>query len=84
MPKLKTHKSTSKRFRRSKGGKGKLLRTRAGQGHLRRKKRDSRKRRFYRMKVVTHSGTRNRVRRLLPNNSRIDTRSSNPQDQPDS
>jgi ribosomal protein L35 len=74
MPKIKTHKSTSKRFRRTKGGKGKLARTRAGQGHLRRKKNPSRKRTFYRMKVVTHGGLRNRVRRLLPGYSGLDIR----------
>ncbi len=74
MPKMKTHKSTSKRFRRTKGGKGKLVRTRAGQGHLRRKKRDSRKRRFYQTKVVTQAGLRNRVRRLLPGKSSLDIR----------
>ena len=34
MPKMKTHKSTSKRFRISKGGKGKLMRTQAGQEPL--------------------------------------------------
>lgn len=74
MPKLKTHKSTSKRFRRTKGGKGKLMRTRAGQGHLRRNKRSSRKRRFYQMKAVTPTGIRDRVRHLLPNNSSLDIR----------
>lgn len=78
MPKLKTHKSTSKRFRRTKGGKGKLTRTRAGQGHLRRKKRDSRKRRFYQMKVVSHSGLRDRVRRLLPGSSRLAAQAEEP------
>jgi large subunit ribosomal protein L35 len=76
MPKIKTHKSTSKRFSRTKGGKGKLARTRAGQGHLRRKKNPSRKRRFYRMKVVTHYGLRNRVRRLLPGYSGLDRRTN--------
>ncbi len=74
MPKLKTHKSTSKRFRRTKGGKGKLMRTRAGQGHLRRKKRKSRKRRFYRMKEVKNKGLRDRVRQLLPGKSSLDIR----------
>jgi large subunit ribosomal protein L35 len=74
MPKIRTHKSTSKRFSRTKGGKGKLVRTRAGQGHLRRNKRASRRRRFYRMKVVTHMGLRDRVRRLLPKNSSLDIR----------
>ncbi len=78
MPKLKSHKSTSKRFRRTKGGKGKLVRTRAGQGHLRRKKRSSRKRRFYQTKVVTHKGLRDRVRQLLPNQSRLDIRKESP------
>ena len=36
MPKIKTHKSTSKRFRLT--GSGKLMRTRLGKSHLRRKK----------------------------------------------
>jgi ribosomal protein L35 len=71
MPKLKTHKSTSKRFRRTKGGKGKLVRTRAGQGHLRRKRSSSRKRLFYQMKVVKNKGLRDRVRRLLPDSSSL-------------
>ncbi|MGC9468652.1 MAG: large ribosomal subunit protein bL35 [Anaerolineae bacterium] len=74
MPKLKTHKATSKRFRRTKGGKGKLMRTRAGQGHLRRKKRKSRKRRFYRMTPVKNKGLRDRVRQLLPKDSSLDYR----------
>jgi large subunit ribosomal protein L35 len=75
MPKQKTHKPTSKRFRRTRGGKGKLVRTRSGKGHLRRNKRKSRKRRFYKMKVVQNKGIRDRVRNLLPNGSRLDTRS---------
>jgi ribosomal protein L35 len=74
MPKMKSHKATSKRFRRTKGGKGKLMRTRAGQGHLRRKKRDSRKRRFYKMKVVKNKGLRDRVRNLLPDHGGLDIR----------
>jgi ribosomal protein L35 len=74
MPKLKTHKATSKRFRRTKGGKGKLMRTRSGQGHLRRKKRKSRKRRFYQMKPVSNKGLRNRVRNLMPNVAALDIR----------
>jgi len=36
MPKIKTHKSTAKRFRVT--GKGKLMRTKIGKSHLRRKK----------------------------------------------
>jgi large subunit ribosomal protein L35 len=73
MPKLKTHKSTSKRFRRTKGGKGKLMRTRAGQGHFRRNRRKSRKRRFYQMKVVKNKGIRDRVRRLMPGEGSAET-----------
>ena len=46
MPKIKTHKSTSKRFRRTKGGKGKLMRTKQGKSHLRRKKSKRAKRLF--------------------------------------
>lgn len=81
MPKLKTHKPTSKRFRRTKGGKGKLVRTRAGKGHLRRNKRKSRKRRFSRMKVVESKGLRDRVRSLLPHNSSLDIRHEAPGDE---
>jgi ribosomal protein L35 len=79
MPKLKTHKATSKRFRRTKGGKGKLVRTRAGQGHLRRKKRKSRKRRFYRMKVVENKGLQDRVRELMPKVGARDIREGTPE-----
>jgi large subunit ribosomal protein L35 len=80
MPKLKTHKPTSKRFRRTKGGKGKLVRTRAGKGHLRRNKRKSRKRRFYKMKEVKNKGLRDRVRSLLPNNNSLDIRHEAPEE----
>ena len=73
MPKMKTHKATSKRFRRTKGGKGKLMRTRAGQGHFRRNRRKSRKSRFYQLTSVKDSGTRKRVRRLMPHIGRLST-----------
>lgn len=66
MPKIKTHKSTSKRFRRTKGGKGKLVRTKQGKSHLRRKKSKRVKRLFDEMIVVDDSGIRKRVRRLAP------------------
>ena len=66
MPKMKTHKATSKRFRRTKGGKGKLMRTRSRKGHFRRNRRKSRKRKFYQMTPVSTKGSRNRVRRLMP------------------
>ncbi len=66
MPKIKTHKSTSKRFRRTKGGKGKLMRTKVGKSHLRRKK-STRAKRLYDEKIPVESGgVQRRVRRLAP------------------
>ena len=66
MPKIKTHKSTSKRFRLSKGGKGKLLRTKQGKSHFRRRKPKRVRRTYYRMLVVEHEGTVKRVQKLAP------------------
>jgi large subunit ribosomal protein L35 len=66
VPKIKTHQSTSKRFRRSKGGKGKLMRTRQGKSHLRRKKPGRVKRQYDEMHVVEHKGTIDRVKKLAP------------------
>jgi large subunit ribosomal protein L35 len=66
MPKMKTHKSTSKRFRRTRGGKGRLMRTRQGKSHLRRKKSERAKRDFDEMIAVESKGVRKRVRRLMP------------------
>ena len=66
MPKMKTHKSTAKRFRRTKGGKGKLIRTKQGKSHLRRKKSSDVRRLFDEMVVVESVGVKKRVRRLVP------------------
>jgi large subunit ribosomal protein L35 len=66
MPKIKTHKSTSKRFRLTKGGKGKLMRTKLGKSHLRRKKSARAKRLFDEMIPVEATGFQKRVRRLAP------------------
>jgi large subunit ribosomal protein L35 len=66
MPKMKTHKSTSKRFRRTKGGKGKIVRTKQGKSHLRRKKSKRTKRLYDEMVVVEDAAVRKRVRRLAP------------------
>ncbi len=66
MPKIKTHKSTSKRFRRTKGGKGKLLRTRQGKSHLRRKKPRRVRGDYDEMIVVEEPGIIRRVKRLAP------------------
>jgi large subunit ribosomal protein L35 len=66
MPKIKTHKSTSKRFRRTRGGKGKLMRTKQGQSHNRRKKSKRVKRKFSQMMPVESNAVRKRVRQLAP------------------
>jgi len=66
MPKIKTHKSTSKRFRRTKGGKGKLMRTKVGKSHLRRKKSVRVKRLYDEMLPVESKGVQRRVSRLAP------------------
>jgi large subunit ribosomal protein L35 len=64
MPKLKTHKATSKRFKYT--GSGKLMRTKIGKSHLRRKKNKRVKYQFDTMLEVTATGDRRRVQRLLP------------------
>jgi large subunit ribosomal protein L35 len=66
MPKIKTHKSTSKRFRRTKGGKGKLMAPKVGKSHFRRKKSKRVKRSFDEMFPVESKGMRRRVSRLAP------------------
>lgn len=62
--KLKTHKATAKRFRVT--GSGKIMRTKGGKSHLRRKKSARVKRQYGRMQEVKGSGIRKRVRRLAP------------------
>lgn len=66
MPKIKTHKSTSKRFRISQGGKGELMRTKQGKSHFRRRKPRRVRALFDEMLVVDQPGTRRRVSRLCP------------------
>ena len=66
MPKIKTHKATSKRFSRTRGGKGKLMRTKQGKSHLRRRKSARAKRLYDEMLVVGAKGTQRRVSRLVP------------------
>jgi large subunit ribosomal protein L35 len=64
MPKIKTHKSTSKRFRLT--GSGKLMRTRLGKSHLRRKKSKRALAELPEMHVVEAKGQIKRVRALAP------------------
>ncbi|MBU4224483.1 MAG: 50S ribosomal protein L35 [Chloroflexi bacterium] len=63
--KLKTHKATSKRFRMT--GSGKLVRTKGGKAHLRRKTSKRVKALFAEMVSVKGRGIIKRVRRLAPN-----------------
>jgi large subunit ribosomal protein L35 len=62
--KLKTHKATAKRFRLT--GSGKLVRTKGGKSHLRRRRSKRTKRLFSRMIPVKGKGMTKRIRRLAP------------------
>lgn len=62
--KLKTHKATSKRFRLT--GTGKLVRTKGGKSHLRRRTSKRTKAMFTTMVPVEGKGIQKRIRRLAP------------------
>jgi large subunit ribosomal protein L35 len=64
MPKIKTHKATAKRFKYT--GSGKLMRTKIGKSHLRRKKSKRVKRMFDDMHEVTSIASKKRVQKLAP------------------
>lgn len=68
MPKMKTHKSTAKRFRLT--GTGKLVHyiggAAAGGGHLRRNKSKRTKRSYDRPVVLETKGEQDRILRLVP------------------
>jgi large subunit ribosomal protein L35 len=68
--KLKSHKATTKRFRLS--GSGKLMRTKGGKSHLRRRTPKRTKRLFDEMIPVKGRGIRKRVKRLAPYLSKQD------------
>ncbi|MCD6358590.1 MAG: 50S ribosomal protein L35 [Dehalococcoidia bacterium] len=63
MPKLKTHKGAQRRFHIT--GTGKILRTKGGKSHLRRKK-PSRVRHQYDKLLAVDGSERQRVKKLLP------------------
>ena len=63
--KLKTHKATSKRFRLT--GSGKLVRTKGGKSHLRRRTSKRAKRLLSEMHEVQGKGLIKRIKRLAPN-----------------
>jgi len=62
--KLKTHKSAAKRFRVT--GSGKIMRTKGGKSHLRRRTSRRVKLLFGRTIEVMSSGDRRRIRRAAP------------------
>jgi large subunit ribosomal protein L35 len=64
MPKLKTYKAAAKRFKYT--GSGKLMRTKIGKSHLRRRKSKRVRRMFDEMHEVTSPGAKRRVRKLMP------------------
>jgi large subunit ribosomal protein L35 len=62
--KLKTHKATAKRFRKTRTGK--ILRTKGHQSHFRRRKSKRVKRKFRRMHPVEPAKVRKTIERLAP------------------
>ncbi len=64
MPKLKTHKSTAKRFKVT--GTGKLMRSNMPKGHLRRRKPKRTKRELDRMTEVVLHEQEKKIHQLAP------------------
>lgn len=62
--KMKTYKAAAKRFKVTKTGK--IMRTKGGKSHLRRKKSKRVKRQFSEMIEVTSAGDKRRIKRLAP------------------
>ena len=63
MPKLKTHKGAQSRFHIT--GSGKLMRTKGGKSHLRRRK-PKRVKRLYDETIPVSASDKSRIRRLIP------------------
>jgi large subunit ribosomal protein L35 len=62
--KLKTHKATAKRFRKT--GSGKIMRTKGHQGHMRRRRSKRAKRQYMWMQEVKGSSYKRKIKRLAP------------------
>jgi large subunit ribosomal protein L35 len=62
--KIKTYKAAAKRFRMT--GTGKVVRTKGGKSHLRRRRSQRVKRMLDRMLVVESKGDRKRIMRMAP------------------
>ncbi|MFC1900640.1 50S ribosomal protein L35 [Chloroflexota bacterium] len=63
MPKMKTHKTAKRRFHIT--GTGKIMRTKIGKSHLRRKK-AGRTKRLFDGKIELSPSDKKRISRLLP------------------
>ncbi|MBA7702760.1 50S ribosomal protein L35 [subsurface metagenome] len=63
MPKIKTHKGVQSRFHIT--GSGKIMRTKGGKSHLRRRK-AKRAKRLYDKTIPVSPSDRVRIKRLLP------------------
>jgi large subunit ribosomal protein L35 len=63
MPKIKTYKSAAKRLKIT--GTGKIMRTKIGKSHLRRRK-PARVKRMYDSTIEISPAGRKRIRRLIP------------------
>ncbi len=64
MPKIKTHKATAKRFRRT--GTGKLVAMHQGRGHLRRRKAPRTLLKYRKIQVMEAPAADKHVKRLAP------------------
>lgn len=64
MPKMKTHKATAKRFKRTSSGQ--FRRMKIGRSHLRRRKTSRVLRSFDKTIEISNHGSVKRVKRLLP------------------
>lgn len=64
MPKIKTHKATAKRFRRT--ATGKLMRMHQGRGHLRRNKAKRTLAKYRQIETVDSKSADKRVTQLAP------------------
>jgi large subunit ribosomal protein L35 len=63
MPKIKTHKGAQSRFHIT--GSGKIMRTKGGKSHLRRRK-AKRTKRLFDETITINPSDKKRIRRLLP------------------
>jgi large subunit ribosomal protein L35 len=64
VPKIKTHKATAKRFRRT--GTGKLVRMHQGRGHLRRNKAPRTLAKYRQIEGVAAKSAEKRITQLAP------------------